>query len=353
MPHLFIHIGMSYSEKELDLRLLRFLLSGDGVHVNVSEISRELDIHWATAKKKLQSLYDWDILSPPFYPFVQLFEEYPLLVLVKADMPRTQGVRDFYRDDSHIFGAFSCMEGFYNTFLIEFFESLEDYHSWRNEIVKENKIPARGERSPAQSEFFSNRLTFKYDPTCFIHNMVDEFQERGFVELNGEKIENDTFRILERVMKGEGIKTNYSYIGREIGANRKTVKRRIESLLDGNIVESPRCYFPNLLIPPGYNLIVTMIEARSNREEVRSYLEENDNVPRAVETSTERYNFLVFSAFKSIEDFFEWGERLNSQFPESIGAISKTILSSEMMHLVDPQKVSLGFIERRLWDIER
>ncbi len=342
---------MTYREDELDLRLLRFLLSGDGVHVNVSGLSRDLDIHWATAKKKLQFLYDQDILTSPFYPFVQLFEEYPLLVLVKADMPRIQGVRNFYRDDSHIFAAFSCMEGFYNTFLIEFFEGLEEYHSWRSKIVRENKIPARGERTPAQSEFFSNRLTFKYEPTCFIHKMVDEFEKDGFVELNGIKIEGDTFRILEKVMKGEGIRTNYSYIGREIGANRKTVKRRIDSLLDKNIIADPGCYFPNLLIPPGYNLIVTMIEARSDRDSIKDFLKRDDNVPRAVETSTERYNFLVFSAFGSIEEFFEWGERLNSEFNEGIGAISKTILSSRMMHILDPQKVSLGFIERRLWEL--
>ncbi|MEF8873685.1 MAG: hypothetical protein V5A88_03320 [Candidatus Thermoplasmatota archaeon] len=344
---------MSYREDELDLRLLRFLLSGEGVHVNVSELSRELDIHWATAKKKLQSLYDQDLLTSPFYPFVQLFEEYPLLVLVKADMPRTQGVRNFYRDDSHIFAAFSCMEGFYNTFLIEFFEGLEDYHSWRSEIVEENKIPDRGERTPAQSEFFSNRLTFKYEPTCFIHKMMDEFEEKGFLELNGRKIEAETFRILEKVMNGEAIRTNYSYIGREIGANRKTVKRRIDSLLDKNLIADPKCYFPNLLIPPGYNLIVTMIEATSGRDEVTAFLKRDDNVPRAVETSTERYNFLVFSAFESIEEFFEWGERLNSEFPEKIGAISKTILSSRMMHILNPQKVSLGFIERRLWDLKK
>jgi len=343
---------MIYSEDELDLRLLRFLLSGEGVHVNVSELSRDLDIHWATAKKKLQFLYDRGILAPPFYPFLQLFDEYPLLVLVKADMPRTQGVKNFYRDDSHIFAAFSCMEGFYNTFLLEFFESLEDYHSWRSEIVKENKIPARGERTPAQSEFFSNRLTFKYEPNCFIHKIVREFEDQGFVELNGIKIEDNTFHILEKVMKGEGIRTNYSYIGREIGANRKTVKRRIDSLLDKKIIDRPACYFPNLLIPPGYNLIVTMIEARSDIDEVKAFLERDNHVPRAVETSTERYNFLVFSAFESMEEFFEWGEKLDSKFPEAIGAISKTILSSRMVHLIEPQKVSLGFIERRLWSIK-
>ncbi len=343
---------MSYHNDELDLRLLRYLLSGEGVHVNISELSRKLDMHWATAKKKLQFLYDKNILNPPFYPFLQLFEEYPLLVLVKADMPRTQGVKNFYKDDSHIFAAFSCMEGFYNTFLIEFFEGLEEYHSWRNEIVKQEKIPNRGERTPAHAEFFSNRLTFKYDPTCFIHKMVDKFEEKGFVELKDHKLEGETFRILKKVMKGESITTNYSYIGRELGVNRKTVKRRIERLLEKDIIENPKCFFPNLFVPPGYNLIITMIEAISDINEIKEFLCKDDNIPRALETSTERYNFLVFSAFESIEEFFDWGEKLNSRYPEKIGAISKTILSSRMVHLIEPQKVSLGFIERKLWELK-
>ncbi len=344
---------MNYREDELNLRLLRYLLSGEGVHVNISELSKELDIHWATAKKKLEALYEDEILNPPFYTFLQLFEEYPLLVLVKADMPRTKEIKNFYQDDSHIFAAFSCMEGFYNTFLIEYFKGLEDYHSWRGEIVKQDKIPDRGERTPAHAEFFSNRLTFKYEPRCFINRMVDEFEDKGFIELDGKKIEEDSFRILEKVMKGESIRTNYSYIGREIGVNRKTVKRRIDSLLRDEVIEKPKCFFPNLFVPPGYNLIITLIEAISDIEEIKEHLRKDDNIPRAVETSTERYNFLVFSAFESVDEFFKWGEKLNSKYPEKIGAISKTILSSKMIHLIEPQKVSLGFIEKKLWELKR
>ncbi len=343
---------MAYDDEELNLRLLRHLLSGEGVHVNISELSRDMDMHWATAKKKLQYLYDNDILNPPFYPFVQLYEEYPLLVLVKADMPRTTSAKNFYRDDSHIFGAFSCMEGFYNTFLIEFFEGLQSYHSWREEIVRQNKIPDRGERTPAHGEFFSNKLTFKYDPNCFIHRLEDKYKKNGYVRLGGEKIEDETFRILRTVMKGECVRTNYSYIGREIGVNRKTVKRRIDHLLEKEIIQEPKCFFPNLLVPPGYNLIVTLIEAIKDIDEIKSFLQKDDNIPRALETSTERYNFLTFSAFESVENFFDWGEKLNSKYPDRVGAISKTILSSKMIHIIEPQKVSLGLIERKLWDLK-
>jgi hypothetical protein len=80
---------------------------------------------------------------------------------------------------------------------------------------------------------------------------------------------------------------------------------------------------------------------------------DNNNISRAQEASTGRYNFLVFSAFRTIEHFFDMGEDIMHQFPESIGAISNIILSSRMIHAIKPQKLSLSWIERRYWEIKR
>ena len=133
---------------EINLRLLRYLVSGEGISINIRAIARDLKIHRNTAKRKLDILFDAKILTEPFYPFPYLYEAFPLLILVKADMPRSKDVIDFLKDDSHIFAAFSCMEGPYNTFLIEYFKNLESYHSWRERIVKDYKIPSRENRSP-------------------------------------------------------------------------------------------------------------------------------------------------------------------------------------------------------------
>ncbi len=336
----------------LNLKLLRRLISGKFVQANISYLSRELGIHRATAKRKLNMLYEKHILNPPLYPFPYLFEKYPLLILVKADMPRTSDATDFYKDDSHIFAAFSCMEGSYNTLLIEFFKDLESYHSWREQIVKDKKIPSRENRVPAHAEIFSNKLTFKYDPNCFIRAMKKRYEKGGGLELGGIHFDDTTFKLLELLLNGECFRTNASAIGREIDADRKTVRRRIETLIEDEVIDEPYCFFKNLFVPPEYNLIVSLIEVKSNVNSVKKYIKRDDHVPRAVETSTERYNFLLFSAFKNIEDFFDWGEVLNSKFPGSIGAISNTILSSKMIHTIKPHKVSLGLIERRLWDLK-
>ncbi len=343
---------MEILEDELNLRLLRYLLSGEGVHVNINQVSKRLDIHRSTAKRKVESFYENNILNRPFYPFPHLYSEYPLLILAKADMPRTRSATEFYKDDSHIFAAFSCMEGSYNTLLIEFFKDLESYQSWREDIVREEKIPSRETRTPAHTEIFSNKLTFKYEPNCFIDGLKRRFQKNEKLDIGGMKLDDTTFPLLEMLLEGECIRTNNSAIGRKLGSNRKTVARRIDTLLESGIIQEPRCFFPHLLIPPGYNLVVSLIEGKSRVKDIKKYIIKDSNIPRALETSIERYNFLIFSAFETIEDFFGWGEELNSMFQGSIGAISNTILSSKMIHTIKPQKVSLGLIERRLWDLK-
>jgi len=343
---------MELLEDETNLRLLRYLVSGNGVSVNINAISKDLKIHRATVRRRIKDLYEKEILNPPFYFFPYLYEAYPLLVLAKADMPRTKEVIDFLKDDSHIFAAFSCMEGSYNTFLLEFFTSLEAYHSWREQIVKEQKIPARENRAPADVYIFSNKLTFKYDPNCFIREMRRNFDKNGFIEINKIKLDKISFFILENVMNGKYIQRNDAFLSRELNVSRKTVRHRVDLMMQKGIIAKPRCFFPNLFIPPAYNLVVSVIEVKSNIQQIKSYMINNDNISRAQEASTGRYNFLIFSAFKTIEHFFEMGEEMVSNFPNSIGGMSNTILSSRMIHAIKPQKLSLTWIERKLWDIK-
>ncbi len=343
---------MNLLEDEINLRLLRYLVSGEGVLINISALSKDINIHRATVKRKIKKLQDSNILSQPFYHFPHLYNEYPLLALVRADMPRNEEVIDFLKDDSHIFAAFSCMEGPYNTFLIEFFKDLESYHNWRERIVKDHKIPSRENRAPAEALIFSNKLMFKYEPNCFIKDLRKDFDKKGFVELNNIKLDDTSFIILEKLMNEEHIQRNDSFISRELELNRKTVTNRIENLMKNNIIAKPRCFFPNLFIPPKYNLVVSLIEVKSKKQEIREYILKNNNISRAQEASTGRYNFLIFSAFKTIENFFDMGEEIINKFSEDVGGISNIILSSKMIHAIKPQKLSLAWLERRLWEIK-
>ena len=339
-------------DDEINLRLLRHLVSGEAASVNIRAISKDLKIHRDTAKRKLESLYNSNILTHPFYPFSHLYKAYPMLILVKTDMPRSKDVIDFLKDDSHIFASFSCMEGPYNTFLVEFFKDLESYHDWRESIVKEHKIPSREGRSPGDATIFSNKLTFKYDPNCFIKRIYAEFEKNKKMNIGDTTLDKISFKILYNVMNGMHIRRNDTFLSEELGINRKTVKNRMDILMKEKILDTPKCFFPNLFVPPDYNLIVTMIEVKSRISDIRNFMINHNNVSRAQEASTGRYNLLIFSAFKKIENFFNMGEELFSKYPGSIGAIENIFLSSNMIHAIKPQKLSLAWIERRLWEMQ-
>ena len=341
---------MHYLDDTKDLRLLRYLVSGEGVSVKINAIAKELNIHRATAKKKVNFLFESNLLTKPFYPFSYLYSAYPLLVLVKADMPRSKEIIDFLKDDSHIFAAFSCMEGPYNTYLIEFFKNLEAYHQWRERIVNEYRIPAREMRTAADTTIFSNKLTFKNNPNCYAMNLLTEFKKHKSITLNNISLDEATSLILIHLLNGKFIQRNDSFLSNELKFNRKTVHHRVQILSNNNILGEPKCFFPNLFVPPGYNLIVSMIEVKTKMAEIRDFIYKHNNIARAQEASTGRYNLLLFSAFKAIEDFFNMGDELFAKFTGSVGAIENIFLSSKMIHTIKPQKLSLSWIERRLWE---
>lgn len=340
---------MNHLDDEFSLRLLRYLVSGDGIKININSMAKELKLHRTTVSKRIQSLYDRRILDKPRYPFIQLFQEYPLLVIALADIPRIPQSTTFFKEDSHIFAAYTCREGPYNTLLIEFFKDMESYHSWRESIVTEQKLPSRENRATAEVFIFSNKLGFKYDPSCFINQFKKEIKRRKKIELSGYSIDNVDLKIVELLSKGNHIYPNETYLAKEMDTNRKKINRRIESLLEYHIVDTPKCYFPDLFTPPKFNLVLTMLELKSRKDQVKMDLVNDNNIPRALLSSVGRYNILTFSAFRSIDDFFEWADNLSEKYQSSIGAMSHIILSSRTPHTIDPQKVSIGLIERKLW----
>ncbi|RLF59334.1 MAG: hypothetical protein DRN27_02895 [Thermoplasmata archaeon] len=342
---------MNLLDDEINLRLILYLVSGEGISVNIDALSKSLNLHRVTVKKKLKKLIDLNFITLPFYPFSYLYKAYPMLILVKADMPRSKDVIDFFKDDSHIFAAFSCMEGAYNTFLIEYFKDLESYHGWREKIVTEYKIPSREQRSPADATIFTNKLMFKNNPNCLANDLINHLDKGGNLVIKNEVLDSHYFSILSLLLKGRHIQRNDSFLARELGINRKTIKRRVDRLIEGGIIDSPCCFFPNLFIPPGYNLVVSMVEVKSMIAKIRKYVKDHHNISRAQEASTGRYNFLLFSAFYQIEDFFMMGEDLMNKFSGSIGAIENIFLSPHMTHTIKPQKISLAWIERKLWEL--
>lgn len=341
---------MNIMDDEFNLRLLRLLVSGGGVRVNINALAKELNMHRTTIKNRLDFLFKEGLLDRPRYPFIHLFQEYPLLILALADIPRTPQARHFFEEDSHIFAAYACREGAYNTLLIEFFRDIESYHSWREKIVLEEKLPKRESRATADVFFFSNRLCFKYNPACFFTEIGGLIARGGTARLKGASLDKTDFLIMSNLSNGRSLYPNETFLAAQLDTNRKKVQRRISVLLENKIIDTPKCYFPDLLTPPGYNMVITLLEIKAKKSQIKQDIMNNNYIPRALESSTGRYNTLLFSSFPTIDDFFEWSENLADTYPDSIGAMSNFILSSKPRHAINPQKVSVGLIEKKLWE---
>ena len=339
---------MTILEDEFNLRLLRLLVSGKGVKVNINSLSKRLDMHRTTIKNRVDALFSNQILDKPRYSYLHLFQEYPLLILALADIPQSPQARHFFEEDSHIFAAYTCREGPYNTLLLEFFKDMESYHSWREGLVVEQKLPSRENRATADVYFFSNKLNFKYNPTCFVDAFEEQIKSKGKFTLNSHVLDGKDYLILQQLMKGNSISPNEKYLANELGTNSKKIQRRISGLLEHKIIDNAKCHFPDLLAPPKFNLIVTLVELKSNKSQIKNEIIQNNYISRALESSIGRYNTLIFSAFPRIDDFFEWTETLAGKYPDSIGAMFNIILSSKARHTINPQKVSIGLIEKKL-----
>jgi len=328
--------------------MIKELINGDCVNVNINLLSKKLGIHRATVQKKVRKLMEEEVLTQPAYTFPALFQLYPLLVLVWADVPRNDKTARFFFEDPHVFAAFSCMEGPYNTFLIEYFQDMEHYHLWRDSLVREGKLPERLNRAAADPYMLSNKMMFKNDPSCFLSLLREELELSGKVNVGEWAMDSLSFEILVALIKGDCVWTNHSRLSKKLDMHRKTVTRRLNRMLRDKTLEHPRCQFPHLLMPPGFNMVVTRIGLRSRREEFRRALVEDSNVPRAYDAITGPHNFVAFTAFRRIDDFFDWGEKLNDRFPGEITAMTNSVLSSRKIHTTRQQKISLGLVERKL-----
>ena len=91
---------------ELNLKLLSDICSGKGVEVNISELSRLLKKHRNTIRDRIANLFEHRIINKPSYPFFQVYSEYPLMVIARADLPRDEITNKFIEEDPHIFAAF-------------------------------------------------------------------------------------------------------------------------------------------------------------------------------------------------------------------------------------------------------
>ena len=218
---------MDLLNDRLNLEILKKICQGEGITFNISQLSDRLSRHRSTIKKRIQHLRDHNIINKPTCPFLYLYTEYPLFLVVYADFPNYKDIVEWINTDEHIFAAYSIREEEYNIMLIEFHKSLTDYTRWREELITKGKIPPRENRRASTSLFFSNDLQIKYAPETTINVLENYFKKTKKLEINGYKMDHLDLEILRCLLVGDGIKINENHLSKKLNSHRKTIENRI------------------------------------------------------------------------------------------------------------------------------
>jgi len=344
---------MSYLLEDRDnLVLLENLVSGVAVGVNLSALSRTLGKHRNTIKKKVEEIFAHKVVDRPIFPFVGMYKIYPLLVVVHLDMPQNEKFEKWVKEDPHVFAAFRCRQGDYNTLLFIYHQDITNYQLWMDSLPSilrlKYGVPEKDAHFMSSSSYFSNQLMIKYSPSSGIHLMEKDFEEKGELSINGYKLDDLDLEILKALVYGKGIKVNHSLLCERSGLHRKTVEKRVSAMLNEGLVSEPVCRFPNFFVPPNHILTYSLLEIRRSKDKVVSEMIRDPHIPIALKIIHEKYNLLVFGNHRSVSEHLRWEESYRQRFPDSFGSANITYLSPDMTISFDQQIVSLSIIRSEI-----
>jgi len=336
---------------QLNLQILEKVCQGKGITFNISQLSSELNRHRSTIKKRIDNLLKYNIINKPVCPLTYLYREYPLFVVVFADFPNLKVVEDWLKTDEKIFATYSIREEEYNVLIIEFHESLTHYQQWREELITKGKIPSRENRRASTSLFFSNDLQIKYEPEITIKVLEELYKQKKKIEINEYRMDKLDLDILECLLYGNGIKINENFLSKQLNSHRKTIENRIKKLIFNQIIQRPRCQFPQFFLPSNLLLIFSLIDIRDLNQKILEELQNDFHIPVIFKVSIGKYNMLLFSVHESIDTFLTWNINYRDRFPNTFGIEKIDYLSPRMTTFVDIQKVSMGVIKRKLEEL--
>jgi len=343
-------------ENEENLILLQSLVSGESVSVNLSDLSRILGKHRNTIKKKVDFIFEHRILDYPLYQFPGLYRFYPLLIAVNLDLPRLAQDRKKFekwvKEDPYVIAAFRSRQGDYDTLLFIYHRDITSYQLWMESLPSTLQLQYGISEASANFEssttYFSNQRTIKYEPSSGINLIESDFQEKGEITINEYTLDSIDLEILKNLIKGNGIKTNYSLLCKKTGLHRKTVEKRIITFLTEGVLSWPLCRFPNYFSPPNYILTYSLFEIKKSQEKVIREIVRDPHVSIAYKILYGKFNFLLFGNHRDLGDHLKWEEGYREKFPDAIGSANITYLSPRMTIAFHRQIVPLSLIQSKL-----
>lgn len=332
---------------ELNLQILKEISAGTGLIIDYTQLSEKLGRHRSTIKRRIDDLLEYKIITPPlFLPFGLIFNEFPLFVLVFADLP--DWTEEWLLNDPNVFAAFRIIEGNYNILIFEYHKTVLSYQIWRENLVKQNKIPSREHRHASMSYYCSNELIVKYEPNAALGHFQEEFQKNKKLIMNNYEIDNIDFNILKYLLTDSNIiKINKNILSEKLGVHRKTIELRMEKLKDLKILNYPSCYFNNFFAPPNYFLILSFIEIVTQKEQIMEDYKKDNYIPIIFDISAGKYNGLMISSHPSIDDFFNWNLGYRRKY-NSIRSQRIVYLSPNSKIFFNQKKIIDAIIDQKL-----
>lgn len=335
----------------LSLRLMELLCGGIGVEVNYTELASKVNCHRTTAKNRVEQLFKHKIVDQPVYHFRGLLRSRPFMVLEQDYFPMGEKTEDFVRNDPMIWASYFVKDGEHNTLLIELHKDLYAYQEWRANHV--DPLHQHIRMHPSSPVFVSTRNIKKYEPACSLKVIKEEFEEGKLTKLNGLPLDSLTLDILEHVLRGEGFKTNETFLAEKLGKHRLTIARRLveltaelpgKDLFSMQVLAGPFCRFPNVWTPPEYFLVLSFVELRDPHSDVFQALQSDNHVPILIRAFHGRYNYIVFSNFSSVSEHLRWQKNYDDRFGDALGAIRNIYLSPEMTFSIAHEQIGLQHI---------
>ncbi len=332
----------------LNLEILRRICASKHVSINYSYLSKKLRRHRDTVRKRVKELLKRSIINPPVFPFFGQFRDHHLMVIVQADIPLGRQVKDWIKNDAHIFAAYKLKRGEYNLLLILFHRSILRYQLWRRSLVRDQKIPPRSNRYPSSASFFSTQMMIKYEPSACVKLLEETKNKKGKLILQNYAFDDISFEILKSLTNGEGIKVNEHQLSKELNVNRKTIKQRIKKLIDANLLLPPVCRFPKFFGPSDSVLVISLVEVKKREKEFINLIKQDPHISFAFQICHGKYNYLLFEVFERVADHIQWEHSINKKFKDCLGVCDAIYLTPNMTINMDQQKVSLKMIEKKL-----
>ncbi len=328
--------------------LLRKLVFGEGVSANIHCLSKNLRKHRSTIQGRIEEIFDKQLLNPPVFPYMGLYKEYPLLVLVWAQLPYDENIETWFREDPHIFAAFRSRYLEYNSLLILYHKDITSYQLWREQLAVERKIPlVNGNLPPSSTSFFSNQLMVKYDPSAPTRLLEEDLTRTGYTAINGFKIDAISMNIIKLLTRGKCIKINENRLAEELGVSRKTIMNWTRELLQERVISNPVCRFPNFFAPPTYILTICRLEIKEPKQKFIQMIRNDPHVTMAFSIKEGRYDILLFGAFQNLTQELEWEIEQGLFHPNTIGHADIQYFSAKSAVDVSPTRISLGLIDQK------